>query len=378
MRIGFDVNSLAGISGVGIIKYITKIVEYTSSKKIDCFLFSQYDLKVKIAGEHIHFIKEKRGEFYKPYWDQFVVPQLIKKYKIDLYHAPSNLGLPACPKKPCKMVVTIHDIAPAVLPQYYKKASKEIFLEYQSYPGISARFADKVIAVSTNTKNDLRKIFNIKASKIKVIHQGDDEKIKQNFNKEVLREYQQKYNFGDDYIMYVSEIALRKNHEILFRAFAEFRKKQNKDIKLLLAGRAHEEYAKPLREVISSLGQDKNIIFLDYVPEDGLSVLLSYAKLMIYPSFYEGFGLPVLEAMACGCPVACSDVSSLPEVAAGAAYLFDPYDVNSIIKAMEFGVSNVAWRQEVIAKGFSRVKYFSWEKTQKKTFAVYKELLKIK
>jgi glycosyltransferase involved in cell wall biosynthesis len=376
MRIGFDANSLTGLSGVGIIKYITKIVEYTSSKKIDCFLFAQNDLKAKLSGPHIKFVKDKGKGFYKPYWDQFVVPGLIKKYKIDLYHAPSNLGLPACPKKPCKMVVTIHDIAPVVLAEYYKKASKEIFLEYQSYPGISARFADKVIAISNNTKKDLCRIFNIGAEKIKVIFQGEDEKVKQLLDKNIIRQYQKKYGFGEEYIMYVSEIALRKNHENLFRAFSKMRKKYGKDVKLLLAGRAHEEFVKPLKAVIASLGQGENIIFLDYVPEKGLSVLLSYAKLMVYPSLYEGFGLPVLEAMACGCPVACSNVSSLPEVVGNAAYLFDPYDIDSIAKAIEIGVTDKAWREDAAREGFKRVKDFSWNKTQQKTFEVYRSLLK--
>lgn len=377
MRIGFDANSLTGVSGEGIIKYITKIVEYTSSKKIECFLFAQDDLKIKLAGPHIKFIKDTGKGFYKPYWDQFVVPKLIKKYKIDLYHAPSNLGLPACPKNPCKMVVTIHDIAPAALAEYYKKASKEIFLEYQSYPGLSARFADKVIAVSTNTKKDICRIFNIESKKIKVIFQGEDEKVKRLLDKNILGQYQKKYGFGEEYIMYVSEIALRKNHENLFRAFSEARKKCGKDIKILLSGRAHKEFASPLRKVIAGLGQEKNIIFLDYVPEEGMSVLLSYAKLMVYPSLYEGFGLPLLEAMACGCPVACSNVSSLPEVAGKAAYLFDPYDINSIAKAIEFGISNMEWREDAVKKGFLRVKDFSWGKTQKETFEVYRKLLKI-
>lgn len=377
MRIGFDVNSLTGLSGVGIIKYITKIVEYTSSKNIDCYLFAQDDLKVKLAGPHIKFVKDTGNGFYKPYWDQFVIPKLIKKYKIDLYHAPSNLGLPACPKNPCKMVVTIHDIAPVALMDYYKRASKEIFLEYQSYPGLSARFADKVIAVSTNTKRDLCRIFNIEAEKIKVIFQGDDENIKKILNKSILEQYQKKYGFGEEYIMYVSEIALRKNHENLFRAFSAMRKKIGRDIKLLLAGRAHEEYAKPLKKIIADLGQEKNILFLDYVPEDGLSVLLSYAKLMVYPSLYEGFGLPVLEAMSRGCPVVCSNVSSLPEVVGKAARLFDPYDINSISEAIEFGITDEIWREEIIKKGFLRVKDFSWERTQKETFEVYKKLLKI-
>lgn len=378
MRIGFDANSLTGLSGVGIIKYITKIVEYTSAKKIECFLFAQDDLKVKLEGPHIKFVKDTGKGFYKPYWDQFVVPSLIKKYKIDLYHAPSNLGLPACPKKLCKMVVTIHDIAPVALAEHYKKASKEIFLEYQSFPGLSARFANKVIAVSANTKKDICKIFNIESKKIKVIFQGEDEKVKRLLDKNILLQYQKKYGFGEEYIVYVSEIALRKNHENLFRAFSEIRKKFGKDIKLLLAGRAHEEFAKPLREIIAKLGEEKNIIFLDYVPEEGLSVLLSYAKLMVYPSLYEGFGLPVLEAMACGCPVVCSNVSSLPEVAGKAAYFFDPYDINSIAKAIEFGISDKVWREGIVKKGFLRVKDFSWKKTQKETFDVYKRLLKIK
>lgn len=378
MRIGFDATSLTGLSGVGIIKYITKIVEYTSSKKIDCFLFAKNDLKVNIAGSHIKFIKESGKGFSRPYWDQFIIPKLIKKYKIDLYHAPSNLGLPAYPKNPCKLVVTIHDIAPAVLPDYYKRASKEIFLEYQSYPGISAMFADKVIAVSASTKKDICRIFNIEAAKIRVIFQGDDEKIARNLDKNILEAYQKKYGFGEDYIMYVSEIALRKNHENLFRAFGEVRRKTGRDTKLLLAGRAHEEFTEPLRKVIADIGQEKNIIFLDYVPEDALSVLLSYARLMVYPSLYEGFGLPILEAMACGCPVVCSNVSSLPEVAGKAARLFDPYDIKSIAEAIEFGISDEAWRKKTVEKGFLRVNDFSWEKTQKETFDVYRKLLKIK
>lgn len=378
MRIGFDADSLSGLSESGIAKYITKIVEMVNSKKIECFLFSQGELKIKIKGKYINFIKEREHRFWKPYWDQFVVPRLIKKYKIDLYHAPSNLGIPICKENLCKMVLTIHDIAPVVLPEYYKKASREMFLEYQSYPGISARIADKVIAISDSTKNDICNLFDINPEKVKVIYQGVDNKFKPFFDKNVLKKYQKRYSFGNNYIIYISEVALRKNHERLIYAFADLRKHISQEFVLLLVGKAHEEFVTPLKKIIQKTGQERSIKFLDFVPDDDLNVLLSFAKLMIYPSLYEGFGLPILEAMACGCPVACSNTSSMPEVADRAACFFDPYDINSISNAIKEVISDDVRRKKMIKKGLQRAKRFPWTTTQQETFKIYKELLNVR
>ncbi len=376
MRIGFDANPLSGERGGGIAKYITKIIEFLNSKKIKCFLFSQRKQNLKIKGKFINPVIESRYNLGKPYWDNFVVPELIKKYKIDLYHAPANFGIPAHKENFCKTVLTIHDIAPVVLSDYYKRDSPRMLLEYQSYPGISAIMTDRIIAVSQNTKKDICKYFHIPRQKIKVIYQGDDEKIRQSFDKKTLKELQEKYSFGDNYLIYLSEIALRKNHEKLIYAFAEFRKHINKDFKLLLAGKMHEKFVAPLKNIIKELKQEKNIIFLDYVTEETLSVLLSFAKLMVFPSLYEGFGLPILESMACGCPVACSNISSMPEVAGRAAELFNPYNTKSIADAMLKVANDEALRQKMIKRGFERIKDFSWEKTQRETFRVYQELLK--
>lgn len=379
MRIGFDAHSLgdARLSGIG--KYIAKIVEFLDSKGVECFLFSRQEQNQKIKGKHIKpVIKKEYAQLSKPYWDNFILPQLIRKHKIDLYHAPSGSGVPACRKNPCKMVLTIHDIAPAVLVDYYKKAAPRMFLEYQTYPGISARFADKVIAVSNNTKKDISKFFSISGSKIEVIYQGDDESIKRSFDEKILAKYQRKYNFGDNYIVYLSEVALRKNHEGLIYAFAKFKKKANNDFKLLLIGKAHEEFVLPLKDIIKKTGQEKNIVFLDYISENDLSVLLSSAKLMVYPSLYEGFGLPLLEAMACGCPVICSNNSSLPEVGGNAVLMFDPYKAGDIAGVMEKVIKNDRLREGLIKKGFERIEKFSWEKTQRETFEVYEKVMSLK
>ncbi len=379
MRIGLDAHSLFDKKKSGIAKYIIKIVEFLDSKGFECFLFSRKEQNLKIKGKHIKTIITKGySQYSRHYWDDFVLPGLIRKYKIDLYHAPSNFGIPACRKNPCKMVLTIHDIAPAVLTDYYKDASKEIMKEYQSYPGLSARFADKVIAVSNNTKKDICDFFGIKENKIEVIYQGDDKSIKQNLDERVFEKYQKKYDFGDNYIIYVSEVALRKNHGRLIRAFSDFKRTDKRGFKLLLAGKAHEEFVGPLKEIIKETGQEKNIIFLDYMSERDLSILLSFAEFMVYPSLYEGFGLPLLEAMACGCPVVCSDISSLPEVAGKAAYFFDPYSEKAITAAMKKVSGDDGLKAEMVRKGFTQIGKFSWEKTQKETFEVYKKLLKLK
>lgn len=378
MRIGFDANWLYKKDG-GIVKYITKIVEFLDSKKIECFLFFQMEQKLKISGNYINPVVKDRYNLEKPYWHNFVVPELIKKYKIDLYHAPANYGIPVRKLNHCKTVLTIHDLAPVALPEYYKEASPIIFLKFQSFPGISATVADRVIAVSQSTKSDICKFFDIPPRKIRVIYQGDDEKINQLLDKKILKKLQKKHGFGDDYIVCLNEITFKKNHDRLIYAFADFIKKssfRNKNFKLLLIGKIDDEFAATLKTTLKKTNQEKNIVFLGYISEEELSVLLSFAKLMVYPSLYEGFGLPILEAMACGCPVACSNTSSMPEVAGGAAELFDPYDIKAIADAMLKVVADEELRQKMIKKGFERIKDFSWEKTQEETFKVYQGLIK--
>lgn len=379
MRIGFDAHSFIDSRPSGIAEYIIKILEILDSEKTECFLFSRKEQKLKIKNEHFHsIVDEGHSELPKPYWDNFILPDIIKKNKIDLYHAAGNFGVPSCRQNLCKMVLTIHDIAPAVLVDYYKKQSLMTYRDYMVFPGLSARFADKIIAVSENTKNDVVKVFNINPDKIDVIHQGTNEKIKQDLHKNILKAYQEKYNFGDNYVVYLSEIGLRKNHDRLIEAFDIFKKNDKQDIKLLLIGKAHSELVNPLKKTVNELGQDKNIIFLDFMPEKDLAVLLTFAKLMIFPSLYEGFGLPLLEAMSCGCPVVCSNNSSLPEVGGDAVLMFDPYNTEEMAYIIKKAIDNDALRKELVKKGFERIKKFSWRKTQKKTFEIYKKLLNLK
>lgn len=231
--------------------------------------------------------------------------------------------------------------------------------------------ADRIIAVSNSTKRDLINYFNIPEEKIKVILEAADEKFKL-LNKEEINEVKQKYNLNFPFILYVGTLEARKNIPTLIKAFYKIKKK-NIEHKLVIAGKKGWKY-KEIFETIDKLDLQNDVVFTGYVSDEDLPALYNAADLFVYPSIYEGFGLPPLEAMACGTPVITSNTSSLPEVVGDAGIMVDPCDVDGLTQTMCDVLTNDGLREDMIKKGLERAKMFTWEKCARETLKVYEEV----
>lgn len=216
---------------------------------------------------------------------------------------------------------------------------------------------------------DIIRYFKIPENKIKVIYLGVDEDYKP-LSETEIRKVRQKYHLNYPFILYVGSLISHKNIPTLIKAFYKL-KKYGLPHKLVITGKRGWKY-KNIFEIISKLNLQKDVVFTGYVQREDLPALYNAADLFVYPSLYEGFGLPPLEAMACGTPVITSNTSSLPEVVGNAGIMVDPYDIDGLAKAMYEVLTNEGLRAELRKRGLERAKMFSWKKTAEETLNVYK------
>ena len=272
-------------------------------------------------------------------------------------------------------IITVHDIIHYVFPEtkIHYFLSKHVL-----YRGLRTCTNTFFITISNFTKRDLIKYFKIPEDKVKVIYLGVDHEIYKPLPYNEINKIKQKYNLTSPFILYVGSDHPRKNISTLVKSIYKLKKKYKLDnVKLVKVGAERHRYRKHIINLIKGLNLEKNIIFIDNVPEKDLAGLYNAADLFVYPSLYEGFGLPPLEAMACGTPVITSTTTSLPEVVGNAGIMIDPYDVDGLAKAMYEVLTNDGLREELRKKGLKRAKLFSWRKTAKETLKVYEEVYSI-
>jgi glycosyltransferase involved in cell wall biosynthesis len=307
-----------------------------------------------------------KKSFY--FWHIYLQFKLNKKdFKLDIIHSPENAAL-FIKLRHQKKIITAHDIIPYLFPETFTPIT---LLRYKLLFSRTLKTADKIIVVSNSTKKDLINYFYIPEEKIKVILLAADEKFKP-LNHEEVNEVKQRYNLNFPFILYVGTLDKRKNISTLIKAFHKLKKYETKQ-KLVIAGEKGWKY-KELFETIDKLNLQKDVIFTGYVLDEDLPALYNAADLFVYPSLYEGFGLPPLESMACGTPVITSNTSSLPEVVGDAGIMIDPHNVNGLADAMHEVLTNDGLREDMIKKGLERAKMFSWEKCARETLKVYEEV----
>ena len=260
-------------------------------------------------------------------------------------------------------IVTVHDLIRLCFGFTRETISERILLKLD-IRGIKR--ASHTIATSQTTRNDLITYLKIPDDRISVIYNGLDHSL--------FKPYKVRL-FDRPYILYVGSERPRKNLDRLFEAFARLRKEfpELLLIKVGVAGRT-QEYRQEIMRKLDSLGIIQAVIFVEYVSELDLAYYYSSAALLAYPSFYEGFGFPPLEAMACGCPVVTSNTSSLPEVVGEAGIMVNPYDTDSLVEAMRQVLTDSKLRDDMVTKGLEQAKKFSWEKAARETQEVYNKV----
>jgi glycosyltransferase involved in cell wall biosynthesis len=298
--------------------------------------------------------------------EQIHVPWVLRRERPDVFHAPHYI-LPAAVS--CRSVVTIHDCIHLMFPQYLPNRAAYGFARASMWT--AARRSDRILTVSEASKRDILQLFNVPPEKVVVVYNAIDERFGVTPSRERVAEVRERYQLDHKFVLYVGNIKPHKNLVRLIEAFSQLRRTRD-DLKLLIIG---DEISKlpALRRAVHSHKLHKHVRFLGYLNDDTLGVLYRLASVFVFPSLYEGFGLPPLEAMASGTPVVTSNVSSLPEVTGDAAILIDPYEVDSIADGMRRVLDDQALAAQLRERGLRRAREFSWTRSVERTLEVYRD-----
>ena len=299
--------------------------------------------------------------------EQIRIPLALRREGVTLFHAPHYV-LP--PLVTCRSVVTIHDCIHLMFPQYLPS---RLALTYaRTSIALASRRATRVLTVSESSKRDILRFVDVPADKIDVIYNAFDERFGVEPREEDVIRVRERYQLHDQFVLYAGNVRPHKNLERLIEAFDLVRQRGLDHVKLVLMGDEISKYA-ALRRAVHKHQLHKYVRFLGYLPEETLAVMYRLAGVFVFPSLYEGFGLPPLEAMASGTPVVTSNVSSLPEVAGDAAVLVDPYNPEAIADGIERVLCDDTLRRDLRAKGLARARQFSWESSVMRVREIYGE-----
>ena len=293
-------------------------------------------------------------------WEQVILPFKVKKLNLDILFSP---GFTSPFFIPCPSVVTIYDLQLKVFPEYFKKTD---LIFWRIFVYISIKRATKIITLSENTKSDIVRFYNQALDKIEVIHVGVNNNFKINPDQNKIEEFKSRYQLPDKIILCVSTTHPHKNYPRLLEAFSLLRMKNNIPHKLVIIGLKgffHQELIK----LINDMDLNDHVRLFGWVPFEDVPLFYKTAELFVFPSEFEGFGIPVLEAFASGLPVVSSNATSLPEVAGNAALMVNPYSVSEIADAMYRIINDKSLSSELVLRGFDRAKLFSWEEAAKRT-----------
>jgi glycosyltransferase involved in cell wall biosynthesis len=300
--------------------------------------------------------------------EQLRIPLSLAREGVGLVHEPHYV-LP--PLIRCRSVVTIHDCIHLMFPQYLPGKLAHVYAKGSMW--IAAHKADRILTVSEASKRDILRLFNVPAEKVVVVYNAIDERFLAPANAERMELVRQRYQLNHPFVLYVGNIKPHKNIERLIDAFGRARSECPDNLKLVIIGDEISKYP-GLRQSVHKHKLDKHVRFLGFQPMETLAAFYRLARAFVFPSLYEGFGLPPLEAMACGSPVVTSNVSSLPEVAGGAALLVDPYDANSIASGIVRAVTDDTLRADLITRGLERARSFSWPQSVRKIHDIYRQV----
>jgi glycosyltransferase involved in cell wall biosynthesis len=267
-------------------------------------------------------------------------------------------------------VVTIHDCIHLMFPQYLR--SRLAFAYARASIGMAARRATRVLTVSESSKRDILRFVDVSPDKIDVIYNGYDERFGAEPREEDVVRVRERYQLHDEFVLYAGNVKPHKNLERVIQALHRVRARGLDHLKLVLIGDEISKYS-ALRRAVHQHQLHKYVRFLGYMPEETLAVMYRLAAVFVFPSLYEGFGLPPLEAMASGTPVVTSNVSSLPEVAGDAAVLVDPYDPEAIADGIYRVLTDEGLRHDLRQKGLNRARQFSWEDSARRVRAIYQQ-----
>ncbi len=353
MRVAVDTQSTLGaMTGIG--RYTSELVGALKAA-------GTYDIAELNCGRPRSMRLDERLA-----WQQMGLPARARRVSAHLLHVT---GFDAPLWKPCPVVLTVHDLIGMIFPENLPPASRWYWSKWLPY---ATRFSDHVIAVSDHTKKDLMRLLGLDASQITVIHAAVGEHYSPRSAGEA-EGVRRKYGLPDRFILFVGTIEPRKGVDTLLAAMRLILKART-DVAVVMAGKVGWRVT-PLVEEAGSVGLSGHVRLLGHVAEEDMPSLYSASELLVLPSRYEGFGLPLVEAFACGTPVVCSNISSMPEVAGGAAVLVPPDHPKALAEALLAVVDGADKKRELREKGLRRAASFSWKKAAEETIEVYGRVL---
>jgi glycosyltransferase involved in cell wall biosynthesis len=377
MRIGIDIRSLQNDSrdrGIGTYSRCLIKALLSSDKKNEYVFFTFNnqplpDILKEAPFRHVKVrgVTARRKRFV---WvtGQARFPFATAKEKLDIFH---SLEYIVAVFSRSRKVITVHDFINKEF-EAYKRRNGILRKTYFYLIDRTLERADKIIAVSEYTKQKIISSLKVKEDKVKVVYQGVDEGFRPLADKLCAEQVLKKYNIHNDFFLYVGVIDYHKNIDGLIRAFSRMK---SKEAQLVLAGTKNDlKYLAHVEGLISKLNLKLRVHLLGFVPKDDLVILNNAAKAAVSVSFYEGFGLPVLEAMSCAKAVIASGNTSMREIVRDAGILVDPYNTEEITHAMDRLLSDNQLNAALAAKCYKRSKQFSWDKAASETLGVYKEL----
>jgi glycosyltransferase involved in cell wall biosynthesis len=365
VRIGIDARKL---HDYGIGTYIRNLLRQLArlDHTTEFVLLSRPDdvTALSALGENFRAVPSGAGNYSVS--EQVSIPFALKREGVTLFHAPHYV-LP--PLVACRSVVTIHDCIHLMFPQYLPN---RLALSYaRGSIAMATRRATRIMTVSDSSKRDIMRFFGTSGDKIDVIPNAYDERFGIAPREDEIARVRERYQLQDEFVLYAGNVKPHKNLERLIEAFHLVRQRGLDHVKLVLIGDDISKYA-ALRRAVHRNQLHKYVRFLGYLPEETLRALYRLASVFVFPSLYEGFGLPPLEAMASGTPVVTSNVSSLPEVAGDAAVLVDPYSPEAIAEGIIQVLTNPTLREDLRVRGLARARQFSWETSVQRVREIYR------
>ena len=379
MRIGIEAQRLFRPEKHGMDRAVLELIRNLQEldTENEYFIFVRSDEDRGVIRETENFtIVEMSGSY--PVWEQIKLPKLAREYQLDLLHCTSNTA-PLFSTTP--LITTIHDII--YLEEKIGSILKGKATAYQKagnlyrrlvVPAI-ARKSEALITVSNYEKQNMSNYFGAReAQKLKAIHNGVSSQFQLEQDSEKLAAVREKYGLPQQYLLHFGSMDPRKNTKGVLEAFVLYNKAIAADTKLVLLSYSKEA----LQADLQSLEAEellKHIVLPGYIDDQDLAAIYQGADLFLFPSLREGFGIPIIEAMACGVPVITSNTSSMPEVAGEAAHLIDPTQVAEIVQGMVKILGNADYRNSLIEKGKARQLEFSWEAMAEQVLQLYKQML---
>ncbi len=373
MRIGFDAKRYF-LNRTGLGNYARNTVDSleTFFPENRFFLYSprtDYGVGLPAATTTVRTPRHRPGRLGSALWRSLLLTKIIKKDNLDIFHGLSHELPLGIQNASCRSIVTIHDLIFLRMPGLYTRTDARIYrLKYKA----SCAAADLVIAISQSTRNDLLQIFNIPENKIRIAYQSCNPIFFQKHSREKTIQTRMDYALPEDYLLYVGALAPRKNTQNLIRALCNLGRTEIPP--LVLVGQGNPKYVRDLMSFAEKNGVKERIYHLPRVSTADLPALYRGARIFIYPSLYEGFGIPVLEALCSETPVITSNNSCLREAGGEGAWYIDPFSPEEMAQAIKEILSDMHLQSKMIQAGREHAEDFRPEKTAKQLMGIYREL----